>query len=125
MYSANASIGVIRNVVYEKTGKMFSRNNMAYISGLCNELKEINNIEALSSSDKMVKYLNDNGFDYMILLHDPIISAVVNDSHLQNLSSEHNVIDFPLNEQTQVNEFVDVSREAFTCLPKQFLLMGI
>ena len=125
MYRANTSTGVISNIVFEKTGKLFSRKNMEYISGLCNDLHELSDMKAMSTSDKLVKYLHDNNMDYMVLLHDPIISAVRNDTHMQDTNGVQEDIPFSKEEQIQVEDFVTANRIAYKCLPKQLLMMGV
>ena len=54
---ANANIGTISNVIYEKTGRMFNRGDVAYLGGICNELKEIDGLEKSSTIDKTITYL--------------------------------------------------------------------
>ena len=73
----------------------------------------------------MLHYLDSRSFDYMILLHDPTVSAVRNDLHMQNLPRDTHEIDFSFDEKEQIQEFVNNSRKAFNCQSNQFLMMGI
>ena len=128
LHNANANKGLMRNVIYEKTGQMLTLDNMAYVSGLCNSRKQLCDINFNSTTDMMLSYLADNHFDHMVLVHDPVISAVVNevklDSSLTVLPSKK-IIEFTSNEQIQVDEFVLDNRESLNCLPHQLLLMAV
>ena len=128
LHNANANKGLMRNVIYEKTGQMLTLDNMSYVSGLCNSRKQLSDIKSNSTTDKMLYYLSENNFDHMVLVHDPKVSAVVNevkmDSSLTVLPSRE-IISFTANEQIQVDEFVLDHRESLNCLPHNLLTMAV
>ena len=39
LVKANANLGVITNMIFERSGKMHAREKMVYLAGLCNKLK--------------------------------------------------------------------------------------
>ena len=41
LVQANSILGFITNVIFERSGKMYTRKNMAYLTGLCNKLKAL------------------------------------------------------------------------------------
>ena len=88
LLKANANLGVITNVMFERSGKMYTRKNMAYLAGLCNELKALDGLGKTSATDKTIHYLKKNGFDYMILVHDPVAQGVKSDIFITTDKSE-------------------------------------
>ena len=128
LHNANANKGLMRNVIYEKTGQMLTLDNMAYVSGLCNSQKQLHDINFNSTTDKMLHFLAENQYDHMVLVHDPVISAVVNEVKMDSsllIMPAKEVIEFASNEQIQVDEFVADHRESLRCLPHQLLLMAV
>ena len=121
----DANCGVISNVVFQKTGQMLSRQNCAYIGGLCNELKDLPDLEAKSSTEIMVSYLEKSNHDFFVLLHDPVVKAVRSEV---NMASGKQVkpakINFFKNEIEDVKDFVSKSRNAANCTEQQKLMMG-
>ena len=72
----DANCGVIANVVFQKTGLMLSRQNCAYIGGLCNELKDLPDLTSKSTTEIMISYLEKSNHDFMVLMHDPVVQAI-------------------------------------------------
>ena len=49
---ADGNHTVAANVVFHTTGVMLSKNNIAYLSGLCNKLENLNGIKEQNSTEK-------------------------------------------------------------------------
>ena len=54
LVKANKNLGVITNVMFERSGKMYTSKNMMYLAGLCNELKGSEGVGKLISTEKLV-----------------------------------------------------------------------
>ena len=54
LVKANANLGIITNVMFEISGKMYTIKNMSYLTGLYNELKELDGVVKLSTTDKTI-----------------------------------------------------------------------
>ena len=52
---------------------------MTYLAGLCKKMKDLDRVENFSSTDKIIIYLKNNGFDYMILFYDPVFQCMKSD----------------------------------------------
>ena len=121
----DANCGVISNVMYEKTGQMLSRQNCAYLGGLCNELKDLPDLETKSSTEIMIDYLVKSGYEYYVLFHDPVIQAVRSEAHLlSGKKVKPTTIKFTKTEKKDVKEFVVRSRNAANCTEEQNLMLG-
>ena len=51
LVKANTNLGVITNVMFERYGEMYTRKNMMYLVGLCNELKGLEGVGKIISTD--------------------------------------------------------------------------
>ena len=54
---ADGNHTITGNVVFHTTGIMLSKHNIAYLSGLCGELQELDDIKEQNPSEKMINYL--------------------------------------------------------------------
>ena len=66
---ADGNHTIAANVVFHTTGIMLSNDNIAYLSGLCNDLEKIDKINKQNSTEKMINYLKKK-YDHMVLYHD-------------------------------------------------------
>ena len=71
-------------------------------------MKDLEGVGNISSTFKTISYLKNNGFDYMILVHDPVYQGVKSDIFITNNNSddyevEHDVMVFPNDEQKSVS----------------------
>ena len=57
---ADGNHTIAANVVFHTTGIMLSNDNIAYLSGLCNDLEKIDKIKKQNSTEKMINYLKKN-----------------------------------------------------------------
>ena len=121
----DANCGVISNVLYQKTGQMLSRQNCAYLGGLCNELKDLPDLASKSSTEIMIDYLEQSGHEYFVLFHDPVIQAVRSEAHLLSVKKvKPAIMKFTKSEKNDVKEFVERSRNAANCTDAQELMLG-
>ena len=57
---ADASLGVMRNAVHEKTGNYFSRQSLYHIRGICETVSRLeSDLRGCNSTDIMIKYLEE------------------------------------------------------------------
>ena len=54
-YDGNHAIAA--NLVFHTTGIMLSNHNIAYLSGLCGELKQLDDIKEQNPTEKMINFL--------------------------------------------------------------------
>ena len=66
---ADGNHSTAANVVFRTTGVMLSRNNIHYVSGLCNELENLNGIRK-KSTEKRIDYLKKKEFNHIVFYHD-------------------------------------------------------
>ena len=93
---------------------------MSYLTGLYNELKELDGVVKLCTTDKTISYLKNNSFDYMILGHDPVFKGVKSDIFITKDNSdeyqvEPDMVGFHNDEQKKVNQFVELGRNSLNC----------
>ena len=43
--------------MFKRSGKIYTRKNMAYLADLCNELKALDGLGKMSAPDKTINYL--------------------------------------------------------------------
>ena len=53
--------------MFHTTGVMLSKHNIAYLSGLCNEIQQR---DAQITTEKMKNYLKRKKYNHMVLYHD-------------------------------------------------------
>ena len=69
MSKADGSYSVAANVMFQKTGVMLSRNNIHYLSGLCNEVQNLHGTKEQNLTDKMIDYLKKKKYNHTVLYH--------------------------------------------------------
>ena len=106
MYCANVADGVISNVIFEKTGQWLSRQNMKHVTSLCEVLRKLPNIKNASTSDQMIHFIQDSQYDYILLLHNPIISCISNSMRVEDeclVIPENQNCSFSNKEKSEIN----------------------
>ena len=61
---------IAANVVFHTTGIMLSRHNIAYLSGLCGNLQQLDDVKEQNPTEKMTNYLRRKKYNHMVLYHD-------------------------------------------------------
>ena len=128
MYVANVTDGTISNVIFEKTGQMLSRQNMKYVTELCDTLKKRSVGKKKSTADKMIEFIKENEYQYLHLQQNPDISAVCNIIRTEDkelVLPEEDNCSFSRKEKAEIDKFVSDTRLAFNVQPHQKLLMAI
>ena len=124
MNEINASSGVSMNLLKLRTGKYLSKGKIRWISGLCSNLKNIKELHGnLNSTEKMIKYLEKNNLDYMILLHDHEKGKVLNQVKTKDVCTH--VVNLPSSEKVSCLNFANNTRRVLNVENNQSLLMGI
>ena len=72
---ADGNHTIAANVVFHTTGIMLSNDNIAYLSGLCNDLEKIDKIKKQNSIEKIINYLKKKKYNHMVLYHNEKKSA--------------------------------------------------
>ena len=67
---AHGSYTIVANVVFFTIGIILSNKNLAYLSGLCNQLRKIDEIKEQNPTEKRITYLKGKKFNYTVLYHD-------------------------------------------------------
>ena len=129
MYSANVTDGTICNVLFEKTGQMLTRQNMKYLTELCDTLKKHSGNNKSSNADKMIQYIKDNHYKYLCIQKNPDIATICNvlgteDGKELVLPEDENPT-FSRSELGEIDKFVADTRIAFNVQAHQKFLMGI
>ena len=75
---ADGNHTIAANVVFHTTGIMLSNDNIAYLSGLCNDLEKIDKIKKQNSTEKMINYLKKKKYNHMVLYHDGKKNQLIN-----------------------------------------------
>ena len=107
---AEASYGVGRNYIHAKTGVMFSRQNIAHLSGInCSAI----NVSEQSSSESVLDILQKNRYDYVCLYHDAINTCGSNSSNLtidnviQSENQEHQyTYELSASKKSEISDFI-------------------
>ena len=74
-----ASDSIIRNVIYVRTGQNISVQKLQHVTKTVQSLVTIDNSKlsnpkgTLSCTDLMINLCKTNGYDYIVLIHDPSI----------------------------------------------------
>ena len=64
---ADASKGIVRNVIGKRTGQIVSLQACHYLGTLGKDLKRLASLDGLSSSDRIIDFFQDKGYDYILL----------------------------------------------------------
>ena len=57
---ADGNHTIAANFAFHTTSIMLSNDNIAFLSGLCDDLKKIDKIKRQNSTEKMINYLKKN-----------------------------------------------------------------
>ena len=72
--------------MFHTTGIMLSNENIAYLSGLCNDLKKIDKSKKQNSTENMINYLKKKN-NHIVLYHgeknNQLINLCQSDSRMQ------------------------------------------
>ena len=118
---ADGSHNIAANVVFHTTGVMLSRNNIHYLSGLCNDLEELDGITKKNSTEKMMHYLKRKKFNHMVLYHDGKHNELLN--ICDNSSTQR--MDLPPEEKADVDHFIKTHWNAFSVQHNKSLFIGL
>ena len=120
--NANVSVGV--NAIYEKTGKVLSSSNVRYLQGLHNELKPLDKMKKQSSPEDMIKYLQDNGYEH-VLLTDNSQDFQLENTVRTDTGETSNLNVFSEMDQVDVQNFVTSHRKSNKVEPEQIMMVAI
>ena len=120
----NASSGVSTNLLMLRTGKYLSKQKIRWMTDLCNSLEENNdNKDNLNSTEKMMRYLDKNNLDYMILYHDHQEGKLFNQVITENGYTQ--TVDLPSTENSICLTFANDTRRVLKVDNDQSLLLGL
>jgi len=77
--NANASLGVAANFVDKNIRRMLTRNNVYFLSVLCSDLSNIEGMEELDSTERMITHLEQKKFNHIILYQNNEDKQLYND----------------------------------------------
>ena len=109
-------------MVFHTTGVMLSRNNIHYLSGLCNDLEELDGITKKNSTEKMMHYLKRKKFNHMVLYHDGSHNQLMN---VCQDESKKQWINLPPKEDEDLQQFINAHRQVFGVKHHQALFIGL
>ena len=64
--------------MFHTSGIMLSKHNIAYLSGLCSELQELDDMIEQKQTEKMIDYLGRKKYNHMVLYHDSKHNELLN-----------------------------------------------
>ena len=67
---ADGNHTIAANAVFHTTGIMLSKHNIAYFSGLCGELKQLDHRKVQNPTELMINYLRRKKYNHMELYYD-------------------------------------------------------
>ena len=129
---ANVNMGVVKSVIYKRTGHTVTLQACHYLSSLNDDLKRMANLSELSSADTIIDFLKSKKYDYITLFN----SAVTDRNSIQSpLMSENNLTSerlysntsfvIPPNERRDAVEFTEDNRSNRNLTNEQHLLVAI
>ena len=127
---ADASNGIIQNVVNKRNGLALTRHNCYYLSRLTSAIEGIDCLKELSSSDKLLQFLKDKKYDYLSLFNqDSNFSnhkVLVTDNYVSSKSLFCNT-DYilPANELADATKFSNEHRNKMNLTHEQNLLLAV
>ena len=65
---SNIPLGAARTILYQKSGKVVNRQKLAHLKKLQQSIHEIGQVQG-SSTEKMMSYLDNKKYEYMLLIH--------------------------------------------------------
>ena len=128
---ADASKGIVRNVIGRRTGQIVSLQACHYLGTLGNDLKRLASLDGLSSSDRIINFFQDKSYDYILLYNSmnlfPEDSVdLVNDNYISSSSLYSNTkFIVPPNEQEDATKYASDSRVNRNLRNDQNLLVAL
>ena len=129
---AYANKGVVRSVLRQRTGKTVTIQACHYLGTLSKDLKRIAGLDELSSSDRIINFLQEKNYDYITLYNSvPEIEGVteselVSDNFISSKALQSNTeFVVPPNEQEDANQYAIDSRTTRNLSKDQNLLVAI
>ena len=128
---ANASKGIVRNVISSRTGQSVSRSACAYLGTLNDDLNCMHNQkDEKSSSDLIIDFLKKKNYDYITLYNSmnrfPNQTPLVSDNYLSSKSIFTNTnFVIPPNEQKDAYDYAIDNRRNRKLSDYQNLLVAI
>ena len=128
---ADASKGIVRNVIGRRTGQIVSLQACHYLGTLGNDLKRLACLDGLSSSDRIINYFQDKSYDYILLYnsmnqfpHDTV--DLVNDNYISSSALYTNTkFIVPPNEQADASMYASDNRSNRNLSNEQNLLVAL
>ena len=83
-------------------------------------MKELEGVGKLSSTGKIISYLKNNGFYYMISFHAPVFQGVkseifITEDNSDDYEVEHDVVVFHDDEQKELDRFIKLGSKSLNC----------
>ena len=119
---ADGNHTITANVVFHTTGIMLSKHNIAYLSGLCGELQEMDDIKEQNPTEKMINYLRRKKYNHMVLYHDGKHNELLN---ICDNSSKIQRMDLPPEEKTDFDLFIKTHWNIFGNQDNKSLFIGL
>ena len=106
--NSHAGSGVSVNYIAEKTGHIVIRQNVAYINGLCNNLKFTGEMGINNSTEKMIKYLVTKKYDHVVFYHNHVDKKLYNEANLE--ASFVKALNLSMTDKLDVSKYVHETR---------------
>ena len=113
---------IAANVVFHTTGIMLSKHNIAYLSGLCGDLQELDDLKDQNPTEKMINYLRRKKFNHMVLYHDGKNNELMN---ICDNSPQTQRMHLPPHEKSDFDHFIKSHRNAFSVQHNKSLFIGL
>ena len=123
LHKATANGGVSERYLYQSTGHIISRQSIAYLNGLCNDMKKMDNISVQNSTEKMIKYLVDHKYDHVVLYHNHADKKLYNQANLD--VGYNRVVSFPTVDQNDASQYISETRSGLNVGDDQDLMIAI
>ena len=137
MGKGHARPSTIQNTIFNKTGKLIPRSKIRHITGydkrcIINSsefdvLFPSNQLNDMSSTDKMVKYCRSKGYHFQLLINDPQLSlSPVSETHHNHHDPPliEEIDDFTEQELITINENIIQGCQANNLLPNHKYMMA-
>ena len=128
---ADASKGIVRNVIGRRTGQIVSLQACHYLGTLGNDLKRLACLDGLSSSDRIINFFQDKSYDYILLYNSmnqfPQNTVdLVNDNYISSSALYSNTkFMIPPNEQEDASKYASDNRSNRNLTNEQNLLVAL
>ena len=126
LVNADASLGVMRNVLHSKTGQLFKTASLFHIRDICCTVSRLESSPRhFNSTERMIHFLEDNKYEYMMLLHCPQMNSIIH----QSMSFPFNdgstsSVCLPENEHSDAVSFVTSRRASLSVTEQQQFMMA-